>query len=177
MYENFTDLNATGINNDNSSLLADDGDVGILDEDDLDCPVYSEADTRLVEFFSFWVEGVLQTAFAILGILGNTVVSLIIAQRDMRNSFNFLLVSLACFDSTYVSIYRPSKDRETQKIEFIHGKSYLDLILAWQKVSTTFPPSPDSPFSVPDILVSVSWIHFLTLLYFKDRIRFAENVF
>jgi hypothetical protein len=69
----------------------------------LDCPMYSEVDKRLLDFFSFWIEGILTTAVAILGILGNTIVSVIIAQRDMRNSFNLLLVSLACFDSTYVS--------------------------------------------------------------------------
>ena len=63
----------------------------------------SESDKELVDFFSFWVEGVLTTAVAILGIFGNTIVSFIIAHKEMRNSFNLLLVSLACFDSTYVS--------------------------------------------------------------------------
>ena len=70
---------------------------------DLNCPVYSEADQRLLAFFSFWIEGVLTTLVAILGILGNTVVSFIISNKEMKNSFNLLLVSLACFDSTYVS--------------------------------------------------------------------------
>ena len=70
----------------------------------LDCPVYSESDQTLLGFFSFWIEGVLTTLVAILGILGNTVVSFIISNKEMRNSFNLLLVSLACFDSTYVSI-------------------------------------------------------------------------
>ena len=70
---------------------------------DLNCPVYSEADQRLLAFFSFWIEGVLTTLVAILGIMGNTVVSFIISNKEMKNSFNLLLVSLACFDSTYVS--------------------------------------------------------------------------
>lgn len=84
----------------------------------LDCPVYSEADKRLLNFFSFWVEGILTTAFAILGIFGNTIVSVIIAQRDMRNSFNLLLVSLACFDSTYVSTNYLSKSTSSiQKLQ------------------------------------------------------------
>lgn len=72
------------------------------DQDDLDCPVYTESDEMLLENFSFWVEGVLQTTFAILGIIGNIVASLIITRKEMRNSFNLLLVSLACFDSTYL---------------------------------------------------------------------------
>ena len=69
----------------------------------LDCPVYSEADNRLLAFFSFWIEGVLTSIVASLGIVGNTAVSFIISNKEMRNSFNLLLVSLACFDSTYVS--------------------------------------------------------------------------
>ena len=69
----------------------------------LDCPKFSQADNDLLDFFSFWVEGVLTTIVAILGIFGNTIVSIIIVQKEMRNSFNLLLVSLACFDSTYVS--------------------------------------------------------------------------
>ena len=71
----------------------------------LDCPKFSQADNDLLDFFSFWVEGVLTTIVAILGIFGNTIVSIIIVQKEMRNSFNLLLVSLACFDSTYVSIF------------------------------------------------------------------------
>ena len=69
----------------------------------LDCPNFSQSDNDLLDFFSFWVEGVLTTIVAILGIFGNTIVSIIIVQKEMRNSFNLLLVSLACFDSTYVS--------------------------------------------------------------------------
>lgn len=69
----------------------------------LDCPIYSETDQKLLAFFSFWVEGILTSIVALLGIMGNTAVSFIISNKEMRNSFNLLLVSLACFDSTYVS--------------------------------------------------------------------------
>lgn len=71
----------------------------------LDCPIYSETDQKLLAFFSFWVEGILTSIVALLGIMGNTVVSFIISNKEMRNSFNLLLVSLACFDSTYVSTF------------------------------------------------------------------------
>ena len=71
--------------------------------DGLKCPIYSENDKRLLAFFSFWIEGVLTSLVAVLGIFGNTIVSFIISNKEMRNSFNLLLVSLACFDSTYVS--------------------------------------------------------------------------
>ena len=68
----------------------------------LDCPEFSDADIRFLDGFSFWVEGVLQTTMAVFGIIGNTIASVIISRKEMRNSFNLLLVSLACFDSTYL---------------------------------------------------------------------------
>ena len=73
--------------------------------DGLKCPIYSENDKRLLAFFSFWIEGILTSLVAVLGIFGNTIVSFIISNKEMRNSFNLLLVSLACFDSTYVSSF------------------------------------------------------------------------
>ena len=53
----------------------------------LDCPCYSESDQHLLSFFSFWVEGVLTTIVAFLGILGNTVVSFIISNRYYKIIF------------------------------------------------------------------------------------------
>lgn len=47
----------------------------------------------------------LQTVVGILGICGNIVAGFILSRREMRNSFNLLLVTLACFDSTYVSTF------------------------------------------------------------------------
>ena len=44
----------------------------------------------------------LQTTLAVLGIVGNSIASVIISRKEMRNAFNLLLVSLACFDSTYL---------------------------------------------------------------------------
>ena len=68
----------------------------------IDCPVYSNEDMLLVDEFSFWIEGVIQTIVAILGILGNSVASIILSRKEMRNAFNLLLVTMACFDSTYL---------------------------------------------------------------------------
>ena len=45
-----------------------------------------------------------QAIVCILGICGNIVAGFILSRREMRNAFNLLLVTLACFDSTYVSI-------------------------------------------------------------------------
>ena len=43
-----------------------------------------------------------QTTVAILGIVGNSLASVILTRKEMRNAFNLLLVSMACFDSTYL---------------------------------------------------------------------------
>ena len=79
----------------------------------LDCPIFTLEDEAFLDGFSFWVEGVFQIIFAILGIFGNIIASLIVTRKDMRNSFNLLLVSLACLDSTYLfgSILESVKNR------------------------------------------------------------------
>lgn len=68
----------------------------------LDCPDYDDEAMKMVDEFSFWIEGVTQTIIAILGICGNIVAGFILSRREMRNAFNLLLVTLACFDSTYL---------------------------------------------------------------------------
>jgi hypothetical protein len=72
------------------------------DDTNLSCPIFLAADLEFLEEFGFWVEGVVQTSLAILGIIGNVLASIILTRKSMRNSFNLLLVSLACFDSTYL---------------------------------------------------------------------------
>ena len=70
---------------------------------DLDCPDYGDEEEQLLQKVSFAIEGVVQTIVAILGILGNSLASFILSSRkEMRNAFNLLLVTLACFDSLYL---------------------------------------------------------------------------
>lgn len=78
------------------------GDVTMVVDESLDCPEYNKDNFQMAEEFSFWVEGVFQTIVGILGIFGNIVAGFILSRREMRNSFNLLLVTLACFDSTYL---------------------------------------------------------------------------
>ena len=66
------------------------------------CPSYSSLEESLLDSVAFWVEGVALTLVAAVGVLGNTLASFIVVRKEMRNSFNLLLVSLACFDSTYL---------------------------------------------------------------------------
>eukprot|EP00095_Tigriopus_kingsejongensis_P000415 maker-scaffold19_size710362-snap-gene-6.13 protein:Tk00415 transcript:maker-scaffold19_size710362-snap-gene-6.13-mRNA-1 annotation:"AGAP001862-PA" len=67
-----------------------------------DCPEYGEYDQQLRSGLSFWMEGVIQTTIAISGVFFNIFSSLILASKDMRNSFNLLLIALACFDCCYL---------------------------------------------------------------------------
>ena len=56
----------------------------------------------MLDSLSFWVEGVALTAVAAVGVVGNALASVIVVRKEMRNSFNLLLVSPAVFDSTYL---------------------------------------------------------------------------
>ena len=70
--------------------------------EEMGCPDYDPEDLKQVQDFSFIVEGILQTIISILGIFGNTVAAFILSRKEMRNAFNLLLITLACFDSTYL---------------------------------------------------------------------------
>ena len=70
---------------------------------ELDCPCYGEEELQLIQKVSFAIEGVCQCMVAILGIFGNSLASyILISRKEMRNAFNMLLVTLACFDSLYL---------------------------------------------------------------------------
>ncbi|TRY67647.1 hypothetical protein TCAL_15804, partial [Tigriopus californicus] len=84
---------------------------------DLDCPEYGPYSDYYIQQVRFWVEGVIQTIVAIPGLIGNgisdkltsfscipgnIVFSLLLTRKDLRNSFNLLLVALAFFDSCYI---------------------------------------------------------------------------
>ena len=70
---------------------------------ELDCPDWSYEKIQLVVKLSFAIEGVVLTIVGILGISGNLLASIILCTRkEMRNTFNRLLVALACFDSLFI---------------------------------------------------------------------------
>lgn len=76
--------------------------IDTVAEEQLDCPVFSEASGHNLDRFSFWVEGVLLCVFAVAGIIGNTISAVILSGKSMRNSFNLLLIALAIYDNTYL---------------------------------------------------------------------------
>lgn len=66
------------------------------------CPELTDSDNHLKQELNYWLEGVFLVVVAFLGIIGNFLASLILARKEMRNSFNMLLVALALFDTTYL---------------------------------------------------------------------------
>ena len=54
--------------------------------DELFCPSYNKCCEDLQEVMGFWLEGVVQTTFAVGGILANTISSLILASKGMQSS-------------------------------------------------------------------------------------------
>lgn len=65
------------------------------------CPDYNSTGEQLLDDLSYWIEGVAQTTVALSGIGCNLVASIILSAKDMRNSFNLLLIALAFFDGCY----------------------------------------------------------------------------
>ena len=52
---------------------------------ELQCPVFTDDDEFFIEEFAFWTEGVLLCLIAVTGILANTLGSIVLCQRSMRN--------------------------------------------------------------------------------------------
>ena len=64
------------------------------------CPSYSEEWVMNLHA-ALYYKGIVQVAVAVLGIAGNVAMSVIISCK-MRSTFNLLVVTLGCFDSTYL---------------------------------------------------------------------------
>lgn len=50
----------------------------------------------------FWTEGVLSSAFAVFGLIGNAISIWVLSVPEMRNSFNRLLMALAIIDCMFI---------------------------------------------------------------------------
>lgn len=60
--------------------------------DTTDCPDFDRSGDILLENLGFYLEGILQTSLAIAGILSNFVSCLVLASKEMRNSFNLVRI-------------------------------------------------------------------------------------
>ena len=58
-----------------------------------DCQEYTEGDLDLLDSLSFYVEGLIQTPIAICGVICNLATCVVLASKDMRNSFNLVNIS------------------------------------------------------------------------------------
>lgn len=84
--------------------MLSEGETAVTEADlKLICPQFSEEDNRLIAASSYWCEGIILCIFAVLGIVGNSVSSVILGAKNMRNSFNLLLIALAVYDNTYLA--------------------------------------------------------------------------
>ena len=57
------------------------------------CPTYSEEFKNILRS-ALYIKGILQIVLAILGIVGNVVMSVIISHKQSRSTFNMLVVTL-----------------------------------------------------------------------------------
>lgn len=74
----------------------------VAEESKLNCPDYSDQGEEILSELSFWMEGILQTSVAICGLFCNIVSTIVLADREMQNSFNLLLIALSVFDIGYL---------------------------------------------------------------------------
>ena len=68
----------------------------------LNCPDYSPEGEEILSVLSFWLEGILQTSVATCGLFCNIVSTIVLADREMQNSFNLMLIALSVFDMGYL---------------------------------------------------------------------------
>ena len=69
------------------------------------CPSYPDDIQQQVDSLKQWIVGIIRPTLGILGVLGNILVPMIILRKDLRNTFNKLLV---CVKYSIVEIFRVS---------------------------------------------------------------------
>ena len=81
----------------------------------LNCYDSNPQEEAVLRTIGLWIEGVLPIVIGVPGILGNVLASIILSRRSMRNSFNFLLIALAVYDSCYIllDIFQKRKELHT----------------------------------------------------------------
>ena len=85
------------------------------------CYDSTEDEDETLKTVGLWIEGVLPIVIGVPGIIGNVVASVILSRKSMRNSFNFLLIALAIYDSCYIFLDILQKRKE------LHTSAYIIL--------------------------------------------------
>ena len=105
---------------------------------DEDCPLISDNDEFIITLCMFWLEGVTQTTLAIMGMTCNTIFSFILSRKELRNSFNILLIILATFDSVYLfGAILESFRKSFQMATTIHIRLFPRLLYPLQGIAMT----------------------------------------
>ena len=68
------------------------------------CPKHSTFETQMIHSTGFWLDGVVKTILAVVGILSNCLAGYVLNRPKMKNSFNKCLIALAVFDSIFLTV-------------------------------------------------------------------------
>nr|XP_040563744.1 G-protein coupled receptor daf-37-like [Lepeophtheirus salmonis] len=66
------------------------------------CEGYDPVNDSVMQMLDFWIEGIFIVFIAVLGIIFNVGSTVILSLKEMRNSFNLLLIALSTFDTLYL---------------------------------------------------------------------------
>ena len=110
MFANNTSVEDKFNNNFSTKIVSNYSDIIIMsDNNDSDsinitflCPIYSDSDRFWKEAVAFWLDGVIKTIVAFIGILMNILAAYILIQPKMKNSFNLSLVALNIIDTIFL---------------------------------------------------------------------------
>lgn len=84
----------------------------------LQCPIWTNADEKLIDQVEYWVGGIFICCLSIPGILMNLIAILaLLLKSSNRTTFNSLLISLFTFDSIYLLFETIETFRRRFKLE------------------------------------------------------------
>ena len=100
------------------------------------CPIFSDHDEAVIDSFRFWVEGVLQSCIALLGIKGNSITIYMICGQKEKHAFNLLLMCMLCFNNWYLfgSILESFR-KSFHMVTYVHTILFPQLLYPAQHIS------------------------------------------
>ena len=66
------------------------------------CPIYSDNDRIMTDHMAFWLDGVIKSIVAFIGVISNIFAGYVLIQPKMKNSFNLCLVALNVIDTVFL---------------------------------------------------------------------------
>ena len=76
--------------------------MNCFSDENLTCPIFSDSDEKILEYFGFWIEGITQVSIASIGMFFNLISLIILGDKEMRNRWVWNLICdfwsfLSCF--------------------------------------------------------------------------------